>query len=65
MDTVTTAALKKYADECREWNEIAEELERAGRHPSAFDISEEQRRRMLARDERPITYEELIAPDSN
>jgi hypothetical protein len=62
---MSTAALKKYADECREWNEIAEELEKKGHCPSAFDVSEEQRRRMFARDQRPVTYEELIAPDAN
>jgi hypothetical protein len=62
---MSSVALKKYADECREWNEIADEMESSGRHPSAYDISAEQRRRMFARDQRPITYEELIAPDAN
>jgi hypothetical protein len=51
-----------WAAECREWQAIGNEL--AARAPdgvSAYQVSLEQRKRMLARGERPMTYEEILS----
>ena len=52
--------MDRYKKEAREWDQIAQELGRAGT-VTAFDVSEEQRRRMAARGERPMTYDEVLA----
>ena len=52
--------MPSYTKEHEEWTKIAEELARAG-SVTAFDVSEEQRKRMAARGEKPMTYDEILA----
>lgn len=49
--------------ECEEWARIGNELQaaRPGVPITAYQISLEQRKRMLARGDRPMTYDEIIA----
>lgn len=53
--------LLKYVAECSEWRRIAEELTQRNSMVTAFDVSEEQRRRMALRGERPMTHDEILA----
>lgn len=56
--------MKKYEAQCREWDEIRDQLidaRRNGEAVTAFQVTTEQRKRMLARGERMVTYEELVA----
>jgi hypothetical protein len=63
-----TMATMGWAAQSQEWNEIGDELvekwEQAGKpygkEPTAFQISLEQRKRMLARGQRPLEYEEIL-----
>ena len=52
--------MHRYVAECAEWQEIAADMIAKGQSPSAYDVSEEQRSRMAARGENPMTYEEII-----
>lgn len=51
----------RYAAECAEWQQIARELAEHDGAVVAFDVSEEQRRRMALRGERPMTHDEILA----
>ncbi len=51
-------ALARWEAESREWQAIKDELLERGDAPSAFDVSDEQRRRMQARGERPMLENE-------
>ena len=44
----------RWLRECKEWQEIENELIEAGKSPTAHQVSLEQRKRMLARGERPL-----------
>jgi|GEM_PF-4138441 len=50
-----------YYEECKEWQSIADEMITAGKSPTAYDVSREQKRRMWARGSRPMTYEEIVS----
>ncbi len=61
------AALARYGEQEREWQRIRDELiDRAAAAgepaPSAYQVTLEQRTRMLTRGQRPITFEELCPP---
>ena len=58
-----STALEHWATQDAEWRGICDELIKArpGEPVTAYQVSLEQRKRMLARGERPITYEEIIA----
>ena len=61
------AALARYGEQEREWQRIRDELVAAAAAggepgPSAYQVSLEQRKRMLERGQRPITFEELCPP---
>jgi len=51
----------KYVKEAEEWQQIARELGAKNSTVTAFDVSDEQRKRMATRGERPMTYEETLA----
>lgn len=51
---------RTWTEECKEWQSISEEMVASGTPPSAFDVTQEQRRRMSERGERPLTYEEIL-----
>lgn len=51
---------RRHEREHAEWCAIASEMLAEGKAPSAFDVSEEQRRRMAERGERPMTYDEIV-----
>lgn len=53
-----------WTQECNEWQAIKNEMLDAGGSPSAFDVSEEQRRRMTERGERALTLDEIYAQAS-
>lgn len=55
------SAVARYAAQCAEWRQIAQELTQRDNTTVAFDVSEEQRRRMAARGESEVTLDELIA----
>jgi hypothetical protein len=48
----------RYLKEANEWQQVAQEMLGRGSAVTAFEVSEELRRRMAARGETPITYEE-------
>lgn len=50
-----------WKQECDEWQAIKDEMIVQGLRPTAFDVSEEQRRRMAKRGVRPLTTEEILA----
>jgi hypothetical protein len=52
------AALERWDNEGREWLSIRDELLERGARPSAFDVTEEQRRRMKARGALPVLENE-------
>lgn len=54
---------RSYVEECDEWQAIKHELLAASGDKSvtAFDVTQEQERRMAARGERMLTLEEAIA----
>ncbi len=56
-------ALERWARQDTEWRAIGDEMvaATAGGFVSAYQVSLEQRKRMLARGERPVTYEEIVA----
>jgi hypothetical protein len=54
------SALERYGDQQAEWQAIANEMIADGKTPTAYQVSLEQRKRMLARGERPITADEII-----
>lgn len=54
----------RYEAECREWQEIAQEIAQEHGAAVAYDVSDEQRRRMALRGERPMTFEEIVAEAS-
>lgn len=58
-----TTAIERWATQHAEWVAIGNELAlaRPGQPVTAYQVSLEQRKRMLARGERPITHEEIIA----
>ena len=49
-----------WAAQCKEWDEIKDEMIAKGSPPSAYDVSQEQRRRMAARGEKPMEYEDIL-----
>jgi hypothetical protein len=57
--------------ECDEWQAIARETQgdvttaQSRKYRTAHDVSFEQRKRMLARGQHPMTYEEIIAEAEN
>ena len=55
--------LERWAAQDAEWRAIRDELieQRPGQPVTAYQVSLEQRKRMLARGERPVTYEEILA----
>lgn len=59
----TSTALERWALQDAEWRTIRDELidARPGEGVTAYQVSFEQRKRMLARGERPVTYEEIVA----
>ena len=58
-----STALERWATQDAEWRTIRDELVTTarGRGVTAYQVSLEQRKRMLARGERPVMYEEIIA----
>ena len=52
--------MSKYAAECAEWQQIAQELAQKHGVVVAGDVSDEQRRRMALRGERLMTYDEIL-----
>lgn len=54
--------MSKYAEQCAEWQAIGAELieQAGGGGVSAFQVTEEQRRRLYARDDRMMTYDEIV-----
>ena len=58
---MTKQTIMTWKAECEEWREINKEKEGA----TAFDVSLEQRKRMLAQGQRPATYDEIIAELGN
>ena len=58
-----TTAAERWAAQDTEWREIRDEMiaARPGQPVTAYQVSLEQRKRMLARGERPVTYEEIVA----
>lgn len=57
----TPGELARWALQCREWDSIGAEMVASGKSPSAYQVSLEQRKRMLARGERPV-FDEDRAP---
>lgn len=57
--------MEQYSKEATEWQQIGQEMTRSRAFVSAFEISEEQRRRMALRGERPMTLEEILAEASH
>lgn len=53
--------MSKYAAECAEWQQIAQELAQKYGVVVAGDVSDEQRRRMMLRGEQPMTCDEILA----
>lgn len=53
------AFLKLWGVQCDEWAAIRDEMIASGRPPTAFQVSLEQRKRMLARGERPVSLAEV------
>jgi hypothetical protein len=53
--------LMGWAAECAEWEAIKGELLEERDSITAYDVSIEQRKRMWARGQRPMTYEEILA----
>ena len=51
----------RYRREWDEWHAIQAEMRADGADPSPYDVTREWRKRMLARGERPMTYEEIVA----
>lgn len=57
-----------WATQCREWDAIKDEMvlawEKKGRPygggPTAYQVTLEQKKRMLARGEKPMEYEEIL-----
>ena len=49
-----------WAQQSKEWQDIADEMIAIGIPATAYKISLEQRKRMLTRGERPMTYEEIL-----
>ena len=58
-----STALERWALQDAEWRTIRDDLieARPGQPVTAYQVSLEQRKRMLARGERPVTYEEIVA----
>lgn len=57
-------AYERYVAQEAEWKEICEELvgNAESNHPvTAYQVTLEQRKRMLARGERPMEYKEILA----
>lgn len=60
--SVTNTALERWKKESAEWQAISEEMiarDTTG-CVTAYQVSLEQRKRMLARGERPVAYEEIV-----
>lgn len=59
------ALMKRYGEQCEEWRAIADELIARARNDgttvvTAYEVTLEQRRRLFARGDRMVTYEELL-----
>ena len=54
--------LERWTLQDEEWHAIRDELidARPGELVTAYQVSLEQRKRMLARGQRPVTYEEIV-----
>ena len=59
----TVTALERWALQDAEWRAIRDDFieARPSEPVTAYQVSLEQRKRMLARGERPVTYEEIVA----
>ena len=65
LEEKTSAFMRRWSAQCEEWSAIARELAaaRPGDAVTAYQVSLEQRKRMLARGERPISAEEIAELD--
>jgi hypothetical protein len=52
---------RTHGEECKEWQAIADAALRGDQPVTAFDVTQEQYRRMAARGERASTYAEILA----
>ncbi|HZU83826.1 MAG TPA: hypothetical protein VE987_12955 [Polyangiaceae bacterium] len=60
-DPELRALAQAYEREAAEWQAIASELARGGESPTAYQVTLAQRKRMLARGDRPVDVERLLA----
>jgi len=51
---LTEEQLQQWANECKEWDEIRDEMLKERESVTAYQISLEMRKRMLARGQRPL-----------
>jgi len=49
---------KRWAEDFAEWGRIRDELDKAGVYPSAYDVTLEQRKRMLAEGRTCVSFSE-------
>lgn len=54
------ANIMSYAEEQAEWTSIGNELIATRGSVTAYDVSHEQRQRMKARGQRPLTFSEIL-----
>lgn len=61
LGDAVSGAMERWESQSREWLGIRDEMIDAGRAPSAYQVTLEQRKRMLSRGDRPVTMAELEA----